>query len=298
MKKLLALMMSALLAVGLLAACGDSSSSAPSSEPEAVSNSEAAVVSSSAVSSEATDDTYGTTLEDIQAKGELIIGLDDTFAPMGFRETDGTLVGFDIDLAEAVCAELGVTAVFQPIDWNAKEMELNTGKIDCIWNGMSATPERQESMALSQNYLNNKIIVMTKEGVTIESKDDLVNYNVGTQAASAALEAIQADDIYASIEGNLTEYPTYDEAILDMQAGRIDCIVIDEVFGNYKNEQMGGVMGIAPIDFGDDLYAVGFRKDDTALRDALNDALNAVIDNGTAAEISDKWFGTDIVIRP
>ena len=242
------------------------------------------------------DATAATTLEDIQQKGELIIGLDDTFAPMGFREQDGSLVGFDIDLAHAMCEELGVTASFQPIDWNAKEMELATGNIDCIWNGMSATPERQESMSLSKRYLNNKIIVMTQEGVQIASKEDLVNHSIGIQGGSAALEAVQNDDIFASIEGNVTEYPTYDEVIMDMEAGRLDCMVIDEVFGNYKNAKLDNKFGSASFDFGDDLYAIGFRKGDTALTEAINDALDAVIASGKAAEISNKWFGKDIVI--
>ena len=86
------------------------------------------------------DAAYGTTLDDIKANGKLVIGLDDTFAPMGFRDEAGNLVGFDIDLAKAVCEKLGVEAVFQPISWDAKEMELSTGRIDCIWNGMSVTP--------------------------------------------------------------------------------------------------------------------------------------------------------------
>lgn len=286
MKKTFAFALAALLAVSLLAGCSGAASSAPA----------ASAAASSAVSSEA-ESQYGTTLADIQAKGELVIGLDDTFAPMGFRETDGTLVGFDIDLASAVCEILEVTPVFQPIDWNAKEMELATGNIDCIWNGMSATAERKEIMSLSQAYLNNKIIVMTNEGIAIANKEDLANYNIGIQSSSAALEAVQADDIYDSIKDKIVEYPTYDEVILDMNTGRIDCMVIDEVYGNYKNSKIDNKFGTASFDFGDDLYAVGFRKGDTELTEAVNDALNTLIENGKAAEISTVWFGKDIVLH-
>ena len=91
---------------------------------------------------------------------KIVVGLDDTFAPMGFRDEDGNLVGFDIDLGKAVGEELGLEVEFKPIDWNAKEMELDSGFIDCVWNGMSITPEREKAMALSDKYLNNKIVLM------------------------------------------------------------------------------------------------------------------------------------------
>ena len=255
--------------------------------------SEPASASGSAVNSSV----YGTTLADIQAKGELVIGLDDTFAPMGFRDESGNLVGFDIDLATAVCEELGVKATFQPIDWDAKEMELSSGNIDCIWNGMSITPEREEAMSLSQAYLNNKIVIMTKEGVTVSAKEDLANYNIGIQAGSAALEAVTNDAVYASIQDKITEYPTYDEVILDVQAGRLDCMIIDEVYGGYKNAKLGSIFAVSEVDFGDDLYAIGFRKGDAELTQAVNDAINALIESGKAAEISEAWFGADIVVK-
>ncbi len=288
MKKLCAIAASAVLLCSLLVGCGGvptSSDAAPAS------------VSTSEPASESTGG-YATSLADIQEKGKLVIGLDDTFAPMGFRDESGELVGFDIDLAIAVCDVLGVEAEFQPIDWDSKEMAMASGAIDCVWNGMSITPEREEAMSLSQAYLNNKIVIMCKDGVEVQSKEDLANYNIGIQAGSAALEAVQSDEVYASIQDQLTEYPTYDEAILDVQAGRLDCMIIDEVYGGYKNAQMGGVFTVAPVDFGDDLYAIGFRKSDAELTQAVNDALNELIENGTAAEISEKWFDADIVVKP
>lgn len=291
MKKFATAMLSGLLAASLFAACGTGagSSSAPAEAPSAAGSTTQSASQSSAQA-------FSTSLADIKNKGELVIGLDDTFAPMGFRETDGTLVGFDIDLANAVCEELGVKATFQPISWDAKELELSSGNIDCIWNGMSSTPERQQNMSLSNPYLDNKIVVMTKEGVTVASKEDLANYNIGIQGGSAALEAVMADSIYESIKDKITEYPTYDEVILDMKAGRLDCMVIDEVYGNYKNTSLGGIFTTSDVDFGNDLYVIGFRKGDTELTQAVNEALQAVIDAGKAAEISKTWFGVDIVL--
>lgn len=279
MKKFIAIFMGTMLLGAFLTACSGGSASASTDSASA-------------------SGTYSTTLADVQEKGELIIGLDDTFAPMGFRDEAGNLVGFDIDLANAVCEQLGVTATFKPIDWDSKELALSSGTIDCVWNGMSITPERQEQMSLSQAYLNNKIVIMTKEGVTVNSKEDLADYQIGIQAGSAALEAVKADDIYNSIQGNLTEYPTYDEVILDMQAGRLDCMIIDEVYGGYKNSKMDQAFSVSDVNFGDDLYAIGFRKSDTELTQAVNDALNALIEDGTAAQISNEWFGADIVVKP
>lgn len=234
----------------------------------------------------------------VKDAGKLVIGLDDTFAPMGFREADGTLVGFDIDLAREVCAAMGVEAVFQPIDWDAKELELNNNKIDCIWNGMSITPERQESMSLTRGYLDNKIIIMSTSDVTISSKEDLVNYNLGTQAKSSALEVIKGDEIFPQIEDKLSEYPSYDDVIMDMAAGRIDVMIVDEVLGQYKNTIIDNAFNVAPVNFGEDLYAVGLRKGDAELTKALQTAMDEVVASGKAAEISEKWFGKNVVLAP
>lgn len=234
---------------------------------------------------------------DIVEKENLIIGLDDTFAPMGFRDENNNLVGFDIDLANAVCEQLGVKAEFQPINWDAKEMELESGSIDCIWNGMSITPDREENMSLSNAYLNNKIIIMTNTGIEIATKEDLKDKEIGVQAGSAALAAIKNDEIYESIKDKLIEYPTYDEVILDMKAGRLDCMVIDEIYGSYKNSKLGKIYGVSNQNFGDDLYVIGFRKGDVKLTNKVNDAIKTLIENGQAAKISEKWFGKNIVIE-
>lgn len=233
----------------------------------------------------------------IEEKGELIVGLDDTFAPMGFRDEGGNLVGFDIDLANAVGQQLGVKVTFQPINWDSKEMELESKNIDCIWNGMSATPERMESMSLSYKYLNNKIVVMTlDENVKVTTGADLANYNIGTQTDSAALETMKADPDWDAFSANVTEYKTYDQALMDMQAGRVDCIVVDQVLGEYKNSKLQEKMIVCDYNFGDDYYAIGFRAGETELTNKVNDAIKALIDDGTAAKISNDWFGKDIVV--
>ena len=233
----------------------------------------------------------------IENNGELVVGLDDTFAPMGFRDENNELVGFDIDLANAVGEQLGVKITFRPIDWDAKEMELESKNVDCLWNGMSATEERQEKMSLTNKYLNNRIVVMSLgSDVNITSAEDLANYSIGTQVDSAALEVMQASDNWDAFAENVNEFPTYDEALMALQGKRVDVIVVDEVLGEYKNAQHGGTLFVCDFDFGDDFYAIGCRKGETDVADKINEAIKALIDNGKAAEISEKWFGKDIVI--
>lgn len=230
--------------------------------------------------------------------GTLVVGLDDTFAPMGFRDEDGNLVGFDIDLANAVGEELGMEVEFKPIDWNAKEMELESGNVDCIWNGMSITPERQEAMALSDKYLNNKIVLMTLADSDLDVTDpaQLADLKIGTQVDSSALQMLQSNEEYESFKDNISEYDTYDTAIMDLKAGRVDVIAVDQVLGEYTNNNLGGEMKECTYSLGDDFYVIGFAKDNTELRDDVNKAIGTLIENEKAAEISNKWFGKDIVI--
>ncbi len=235
---------------------------------------------------------------DTAEKDTLVVGLDDTFAPMGFRDEQGNLVGFDIDLANAVGEELGMAVEFKPIDWDAKEMELKAGTIDCVWNGMSITPERQENMALSNKYLNNKIVLMALKDSSVDITDasQLKDVQIGTQADSSALEMLMANEEYDNFKDNIKEYDTYDTAIMDLKAGRVDVIAVDQVLGEYTNNNLDGAMKECTYSLGDDYYVIGFEKSNTDLRDQVNTAIEALVENGKAAEISNTWFGKDIVV--
>ena len=172
-------------------------------------------------------------LQKIQDRGTFILGLDDSFPPMGYRDDDNNIVGFDIDLATEVCKRLGVELVLQPIDWDAKEMELNSGAIDCIWNGMSITDERVESMFIPRAYIANTQIIIVADDSGIKTKADLAGKTIGLQKGSASLDAFNADEATAASVKEVVEYADNIECFLDLQAGRIDAFVVDEVLGRY-----------------------------------------------------------------
>lgn len=173
-----------------------------------------------------------TSLEDLKSRGKFILGLDDSFPPMGFRDENNEIVGVDIDLATEVCKRLGVELVVQPINWDSKELELTSGKIDCIWNGMTVTDARIEAMFLSKPYLDNRQVVIVEEGSKIAQVSDLAGKTVGLQKGSSAREAFDANAIASQVK-EVVEYEDNVSAFLDLQAGRIDALLVDEVAGNY-----------------------------------------------------------------
>lgn len=171
-------------------------------------------------------------LDAVLDKGTLIIGLDDSYPPMGFRDEQNQIAGFDIDLATEVARRLGVTAVFTPIDWDAKELELTSGKIDCIWNGMTITNARLETMFFARPYIANEQIIIVPASSAIKDKAGLAGKTVGLQKGSSSLEALESDPIRAELS-SVTEYPDNVAAYTDLKAGRIDALIIDSVVGNY-----------------------------------------------------------------
>lgn len=222
---------------------------------------------------------------------ELIMGLDDTFAPMGFRDEKGELVGFDVDLANEVAERIGVTIKFQPIDWSMKETELNAGNIDLIWNGYTITAERQEKVAFTKPYLENSQIIVTLADSNINTKADLAGKNVAVQAESSALDAINSEPEVAASFGELVEFSTNNEAFSDLESGRSDALVVDEVNARYFMKQVGEEKyKVLDEDFGDEEYGIGLRKEDTELLKKINDAMDEMKKDGTYDVIYAKWF--------
>ncbi|AOR23132.2 amino acid ABC transporter substrate-binding protein [Clostridium taeniosporum] len=238
--------------------------------------------------------------ESVSNKDEIVIGMDDTFIPMGFKDANGETVGFDVDLAKAVGEKLNKKIKFQSIDWSMKESELNNGNIDLIWNGYSVTDERKQNVEFSKVYLNNRQVIITLVDSKINTKNDLVNAKVGAQNQSSAVDAIEADgDIMSKFDGgNVITFETNNDALMDLEAGRIDAVVADEILAKYYiNERGKEKYKILKDDFGVEDYAVGMRKGDTKFVEEFNKALDSVIDDGTGAKISEKWFGENIVAK-
>lgn len=223
----------------------------------------------------------------------VVMGLDDTFAPMGFRDDKGELVGFDIDLAREVAARKGWDLSFQPIDWSMKETELNAGNIDLIWNGYTITPERQEKVNFSDPYLANAQIVVTLSDSDIMKLSDLEGKAVATQAESSSLDAAraQAGLVESFKDGKLIEYATFNEVFNDLESGRADAIVVDEVLARYYMANKGAdAYKVLDEDLGPEEFGIGVRKDDEGLLSDLNEALTEMREDGKYDEIYSKWF--------
>ena len=285
MKKFLSMLLATTLVLGF---SGCSSSSASSSA------SGSGTDNSNNTSGEASAETSELALVGSNNEGKFIVGLDDEFPPMGFRDDKNEITGFDIDLAKAAAEKLGCEVEFQPINWDTKEMELENGNIDFIWNGLSITPDREETMEFTKPYLKNKQVIVVKEDSEIETKEDLEGKKVGIQAGSSAVDAVEADEISTKF-GSLNEYDTNILAFTDLDIERVDAVVADEIVVSYYLANNDNDFRIVENgDFGDEVYGVAAKKGNTELVASLQAALDAMSEDGTAAEISQKWFGEDI----
>ncbi|WP_024614451.1 amino acid ABC transporter substrate-binding protein [Clostridium sp. Ade.TY] len=231
---------------------------------------------------------------------KLIVGYDDTFVPMGFKNDKGVVTGFDVDFAKAVGKKINKEIVFQPIDWTTKETELRNKEIDLIWNGYSVTKEREKQVAFSIPYIGDKQVIIVRSNSKIENKNDLKGKNVGVQAASSASDAISKDKKFLnSLNGkNYISYQSNNDALMDLDAKRIDAVVADEVLARYYMNARGeDKYKVLKENFGEEDFAVGIRKDDKKLQEEINNGLKEVIKDGTASKISEKWFGKDIILK-
>ena len=235
-------------------------------------------------------------LEKVLDKGQFVLGLDDSFPPMGYRNDDNEIVGFDIDLAKEVTSRMGVELVLQPIDWNAKEQELNTGNIDCIWNGFTITAERAENINFTEPYVNNAQVAVVKEGSSVQTLADLKGKNVGIQAGSSAAEAIYSNEAFASSLKQIVEVKDNLTALMDLEIGGVDAVVLDLFVANDNIKRSGKAFRIIEEPLSSEKYGVGFRKNDNALRNEVQRILEAMAKDGSMAEISTAWFDGDITI--
>jgi polar amino acid transport system substrate-binding protein len=227
--------------------------------------------------------------------GKFTLGFDENFPPMGFKDADSSFKGFDIDVAKEVCKRLGVELKLQPIDWNSKELELDNKNIDAIWNGFSVTEERKTKVLFSNPYMKNRQVLVVKSDSTVKTMADLAGKNVGVQAESSAVDALEAAAAFkasvkvVTLDDNMT-------ALMDLENGGLDAVLMDEIVADYNITQKGAKFKLLDDTLAGEEYAIGFRKADTALCNKVNETLSAMAKDGTMAKISTTWFGKDITI--
>lgn len=233
-------------------------------------------------------------LKYIQDKGTIVMGLDDSFPPMGFRDEAGNIVGFDVDVAREMASRMNVELVLQPIDWKAKEMELQDKKVDVLWNAFTITEERKEKVLFSNPYMDNFQVVVVKQESDIQKLTDLSGKKVAVQDGSSAQEALQKDEaVYNSI-GQQLDFKENVSALLDLENGQVDAVAVDSVVADYYLNQRPGTFRILEETLAPEEYGVGFRKEDTKFRDACQKVLDEMKADGTLAQISNQWFGRDV----
>ncbi|NLC67785.1 MAG: amino acid ABC transporter substrate-binding protein [Clostridiaceae bacterium] len=237
-----------------------------------------------------TDDSW----EKVKEKGKFVLGLDESFPPMGFTDENGEIVGFDIDVAREVCSRLGIELVLQPINWDAKEQELSSNNIDCIWNGFTITEERKQNVLFSEPYMNNRQIIVVKEDAPYNTMEDLKGKKLGLQSQSSAQDALDAHEDFKKSLGEVVLFDTNTVAIMDLEKGGIDALLVDEIVIRYYMQNKKANFKIFEKELSHEEYGIGFRKKDKKLMQKIQETLNDMAKDGTLAQISIKWFDEDI----
>jgi polar amino acid transport system substrate-binding protein len=288
MKKMISLVLALMMACTLFAGCGsDSAETADNSSDETT------VQQASADASEADDESNDASdVSDGLVDGtKFVVGFDQDFPPYGYADDNGGYTGFDLDLAKEVCDRNGWEFVAQPINWDSKDMELNAGTISCIWNGFTMSNDRLDDYEWSDPYIDNTQVVVVKADSGISSFADLAGKNVVVQTASSALEALEGDaaDLAATF-GTLDEVSDYNTAFMNLEAGAADAVAMDIGVAQYQiSTREEGAYVILDEEISSEQYGIGFKKGNTALRDAVQKTLDEMAADGTVDEIAAKY---------
>ena len=229
--------------------------------------------------------------EEKQEGDTFTVGFDQNFPPMGFVGDDGEYTGFDLDLAKEVCERQGWEFVPQPIAWETKDATLNSGEIDCIWNGFTMNG-REDEYTWSDPYLDNQQVFVVRSDSGIESEEDLAGKIVDVQTESSAQAALDDNPELADTFGTLQVIPDYDTGFMELESGAV--VAMDIVVASYQIESRGADFTILDESIATEEYGIGFAKGNEALRDTVQATLEEMAADGTMAEISEKWFGEDI----
>ncbi len=277
MKKNLAFVLALAMAGALLTACGGNSAAAPAAPAAPADN---------APASEAPATEERTTFN---------VGFDAEYPPYGYMDDNGEYTGFDLELAEAVCAIEGWELIKTPIDWDSKDMELESGSIDCIWNGFTING-REDDYEWTKAYCDNSQVIVVAKDSGIASLADLEGKTVGVQAASAALELLEGDQAeLAATFANLQQFADYNSAFVELQAGSVDAVAMDIGVANYQIKSRGeGYMALEEV-LNSEQYGVGFKKGNTSLRDIVDADIDKLAEDGTVAALAEKYDIADLV---
>ena len=231
------------------------------------------------------------------------VGFDAEFPPYGYRDDNGEYVGFDLDLAAEVCKRQGWELVKQPIDWDAKDMELSSGAIDCIWNGFTMNG-REDAYTWTKPYIDNSQVFVVAAASGVQNKEELAGKVVAVQKDSSALAALNDEENADNIAlrdsvSQLIEYADYNTAFMDLEQGAVDAVAIDIGVAQYQIDQReaGKFVMLQGEDnkLAVEQYAVGFLKGNDELRDTVQKTLDEMAADGTFAQIAEKWGLTDSV---
>ena len=229
----------------------------------------------------------------------LIVGFDAEYPPYGYMDDDGEYTGFDLELAQSVCDLEGWELEKKPINWDSKDMELNSGSIDCIWNGFTMNG-REDDYTFSDPYVDNSQVIVVAEDSGIDKLTDLAGKTVGVQAASAALDLLQSEEEGGQKEladtfGSLNEFADYNTAFTELQAGALDALAIDVGVAKYQLNSRGEGFKILDETLNTEQYAIGFKKGNDELCDIVNADLQKLADDGTEEKLAENYEIADMV---
>ncbi len=224
------------------------------------------------------------------------VGFDAEYPPYGYMDENGEYTGFDLELAQAVCDLRGWELVKTPINWDSKDMELNSGSIDCIWNGFTIDG-REDDYTWSVPYVDNSQVVVVAEDSGIEKLEDLAGKVVGVQAASAALDVLNGDDLkdLTASFAQLQEFGDYNNAFVELQAGSVDALAIDIGVADYQLSSRGEGFKMLDEHLNTEEYGIGFKLGNEELRDQVQESLMELVENGTYQELAEKYELTDYI---
>ncbi len=295
-KKVLSLLLATSMVLSMFAGCGakeEETQTDASQETETTDETEEAAEDEAEEAEEVSDVTDSSSVK------TFTVGFDAEYPPYGYMDDNGEYTGFDLELAQAVCDLEGWKLVKKPINWDSKDMELNSGSIDCIWNGFTMNG-REDDYTFSVPYVDNSQVIVVAENSGISTLADLAGKIVGVQAASAALDLLQSEEeggqkALADTFGSLNEFADYNTAFTELQAGALDALAIDVGVAKYQLNSRGEGFMILDETLNTEQYAIGFRKGDQELCDIVNADLQELANDGTVAELAEKYEIADMV---